>query len=68
MKLMMLIVLIGLTVDNVSRQNRTRKPRERFGPPRLGRRRLYDRVIRKLLPKQPLPPLTREMVRERSWS
>jgi len=67
MKLMILVVLIGLTVDNVSRQGRTR-PRKRFGLPRLGRQRLYDRVLRKLLPKQPLPPLTREMVRERSWS
>lgn len=67
MKLMILVVLIGLTVDNASRQDRTR-PRKRFVPPRLGRQRLYKRVLKKLLPKQPLPPLTREMVRERSWS
>lgn len=61
MKLMMGIVLLTLFVDNLERQGRSQKrPRKKFGPPRIGRSKLYDRVLQKIM-----PPLTRGTIRER---
>ena len=61
MKLMMGIVLLTLFADNLKRQGRTQKrPRKRYGPPRIGRRHLYDRVLRKIM-----PSFTRDTIRER---
>jgi hypothetical protein len=63
MKLMMGIVILTLFADNLTRQGQTSKrTRKRFGLPRLGRQRLYDRVIKKILPLDP------EKVRERRAS
>jgi len=54
MKLLMTGLVIVMFADNLARQGRkTRQPRKRFDTPQLGRRRLYDRVIKKILPLNP---------------
>jgi len=51
MKLLMTAMIIVMFADNLTRQGRaTSRPRERYGPPRIGRRRLYERLLKKLRP------------------